>query len=436
MSESESNPKRPDAPKPVLATIHGRTDVGQHREHNEDNFVIVNLADGRRDLEARPTEMPERGLLLVVCDGMGGAAAGEIASQMAVDVMAERMLASDPGKEAPQLAEALRNASYEANDRILREALSNSARTGMGTTMTALLVRGQELIFAQVGDSRAYVWRQGEFTQLTRDQSLVNQLIESGQITQEQAKHFEHSNVILQALGVQEDVEVQLSRATLRRGDRVILCSDGLVGTVTDEEIGAVVGAVDDPAEASRVLCEMANGAGGPDNITAIVAHFDGDGIEPPAEDEILRYQLWKLEVKRAPRPVEDTFGPQNDHETGRYEAPQPRPSAFFPKTDRELASVGLLFLLCLMVVAFGSIRYGRAILCRVVAPVAGYHLIADGHDSGIRTKVGATPIRLLPGAHALKLTAAAGQSDVETVEVRSDRACQVEFSWVHTERQ
>ena len=112
----------------------------------------------------------------------------------------------------------------------------------MGTTMTAVHLWRDAALIAQVGDSRAYVWRQGAFTQVTRDQSLVNQLLETGQITAEQAKFFEHSNVILQALGVQEEVEVQLSKVELRRGDRLMLCSDGLVGVVSDEEIGAVVG--------------------------------------------------------------------------------------------------------------------------------------------------------------------------------------------------
>src|SRR5207302_11452470 len=99
------------------------------------------------------------------------------------------------------------------------------------------------------------------------------------QITAEQARFFEHSNVILQALGVQEEVEVQLSKVELRRGDRLLLCSDGLVGVVSDEEIAAVVGSIDDPGEAARILIEMADGAGGPDNITGIIAHVDGAGV-------------------------------------------------------------------------------------------------------------------------------------------------------------
>src|SRR4029077_10446323 len=112
------------------------------------------------------------------------------------------------------------------------------------------------------------------------------------------AKFFEHSNVILQALDVQEEVEVQLSKVELRRGDRFLLCSDGLVGVVTDEEIGEIVGTVDDPVEATRILCEMANAAGGPDNITVIVAHVRGEALPAPSSDgaDALKYELWRIE--------------------------------------------------------------------------------------------------------------------------------------------
>src|SRR5205814_8551622 len=122
-------------------------------------------------------------------------------------------------------------------------------RAGMGTTTTGVGVIGQHLVMVQVGDSRAYVLRSGVLTQVTRDQSLVNQLLETGQISEEQARMFEHSNVILQALGVQEDVEVLLSTVELRRGDRLVVCSDGLTGVVPDEEVGALAASSDDMAD-------------------------------------------------------------------------------------------------------------------------------------------------------------------------------------------
>ena len=220
----------------IAVELHGRTDVGQVREHNEDAYVVVRLEDDQREVDKlRQHDLGARGTLLVVCDGMGGAAAGEVASSMAVEAIGAVMLGQEKfappagvtDDEKQSLARKLRQSAREANARIFREARENVTRAGMGTTMTAALLWKDHALIAQVGDSRCYVWRQGKFsTQVTRDQSLVNQLLESGHITAEQAKFFEHSNVILQALGVQEDVEVQLSRVELRRGDRLLLCSD------------------------------------------------------------------------------------------------------------------------------------------------------------------------------------------------------------------
>ena len=206
--------------------LHGRTDVGLIREHNEDSFVIVRLDDGAREPEKLAAHtLGPRGTCCVVCDGMGGAAAGEVASGMAIESLAatmldEHMVDAPDGvvdDERQHLARKLRGAARDANAKIFTEARENLARSGMGTTMTAVHLWRDSALIAQVGDSRAYVWRQGAFTQVTRDQSLVNQLLETGQITVEQAKFFEHSNVILQALGVQEEVEVQLSKVELRK---------------------------------------------------------------------------------------------------------------------------------------------------------------------------------------------------------------------------
>ena len=225
---------------PILLHVAGRTDVGLVREHNEDNFVVVDLE--RKSREAvdgmRTIELGRRGALLVVCDGMGGAAAGEVASSMAVDSVFESMSA-DPvevpdGERLAAFARRMRSAAYGANQKIFDASRTDAARAGMGTTMTAVGTVDDQLVMAQVGDSRCYLLRSGTLTQVTRDQSLVNQLVETGQITEEQAKLFEHSNVILQALGVQADVEVLLSTVPLKRGDKVVVCSDGLTGVVTD----------------------------------------------------------------------------------------------------------------------------------------------------------------------------------------------------------
>jgi protein phosphatase len=160
----------------------------------------------------------------------------------------------------------------------------------------AALVDGY-LLLGQVGDSRAYLLRGDRLVQVTRDQSLVNQLIEAGQLTEEEAENFEHSNIILQALGTAEAVQVDLTFAELRRGDVLMMCSDGLSGMIRDSEIAETLTNVPDPVEACRVLIDDANQAGGHDNITVIVAVFDGEGLEEATLEDVesLKYQKYAV---------------------------------------------------------------------------------------------------------------------------------------------
>jgi protein phosphatase len=441
--------------------LHGRTDVGQVREHNEDSFVVVRIDDNERDVaKLRTHDQGDRGTLLVVCDGMGGAAAGEVASSMAVDAIAAMMI-SDVKFDAPQgisdddkqsLARKLREAARDANQRIFKEARENVARAGMGTTMTAALLWKKEAVIAQVGDSRCYVWRQGKLTQVTRDQSLVNQLLESGHITPEQAKFFEHSNVILQALGVQDEVEVQLSQVSVRKGDRFMLCSDGLVGVVTDEEIGEIVGSVADPEEAARLLIEMANAAGGPDNITVIVAHVAGELHEPKPEDEI-KYELWRIDPE--PPPMEITVepstqpvaepAPDNDP-TGEVPTQPPAqqaepPPEAAPSVNRtpqavevkqrptlELVSMAVVVGLIVGSLVTGAALYQQAVPCTVEAPAAGLLVVADGRSAGVSTveagSGGAAELRLRPGHHQLSLKGSGAPDEIQEVEVQKGGTC------------
>jgi hypothetical protein len=153
------------------------------------------------------------------------------------------------------------------------------------------------LLLGQVGDSRGYLLRGERLVQITRDQSLVNQLIEAGQLTEEEAENFEHSNIILQALGTADAVQVDLTYTELRRGDGLLLCSDGLSGLVRDDEMREILLHNTDPAEACRLLVDEANEAGGHDNITAIVAVFDGDALRVASEEDVLalRYRKYPL---------------------------------------------------------------------------------------------------------------------------------------------
>ena len=277
--------------------VFGRTDVGQIREHNEDNFLVADLTRKTRSLMESDREPPvgQRGMLLGVCDGMGGAAAGEVASQLAVDIIYEKLVQGEPPAHHDDLARRLVQAVEEAGIRIFNEARADRSRRGMGTTATIAALMDARLFVAQVGDSRAYVLRGDRFTQVSRDQSLVNQLIEAGQLTEEEAETFEHNNIILQALGTAETVQVDLTYVDLCRGDRLLVCSDGLSGMVRGDEMREVLLSTRDSLEACKELTDRANRAGGHDNITVIVAEFDGPALSAPAPDALIAYQKYAL---------------------------------------------------------------------------------------------------------------------------------------------
>lgn len=284
---------------PLRVRLFGRTDVGQVREHNEDNFIIADLSTRNRALPESERTMlgvGPRGTLFAVCDGMGGAAAGEVASQLAVDILYERMIEGDAPKDHDELARRLVRAIESAGARIYQEAKADRTRRGMGTTSTVAALVNEHLFLGQVGDSRGYILRGDRFVQVTRDQSLVNQLIEAGQLTEEEAETFEHNNIILQALGTSDTVQVDLTFVELRRGDVLLLCSDGLSGMVRQEEMRDVLRAYEDPFEACQVLTDRANQAGGHDNITCIVVRFEGDDLRASGgEGDELRYRKYSL---------------------------------------------------------------------------------------------------------------------------------------------
>ncbi len=286
---------RPD----IRVRIFGRTDVGQVREHNEDNFLVADLTRGTRGLmEADRTQLlGDRGCVFGVCDGMGGAAAGEVASQLAVDIIHQKMSLGDPPDNHDDLAARLVRSIEAAGLRIFTEAKLDRTRRGMGTTSTISALMDRHLFVGQVGDSRAYILRGDRLVQVTRDQSLVTQLIEAGQLTEEEAETFEHNNIILQALGTSDTVQVDLTHVDLRRGDTLMLCSDGLSGMIRNDEIRDILRTVEDPLESCKVLTDRANQAGGHDNITVVVAKFEGEGLEAPTQEDIdkLRYEKYQL---------------------------------------------------------------------------------------------------------------------------------------------
>lgn len=247
---------------PLHLQVAQHTDIGCKRTTNEDNLLTV--------LPENPQIFQDKGALFVVADGMGGHTHGERASALAVSTVRE-VYYQDAQEDC---AASLVHAIQQANMRIYAEniALSGAAdaKTSMGTTCIAAVLQGEKLTVANVGDSRVYVIHEGQIRQVSRDHSLVADLVRAGQITPEEARHHEERNVIYRSLGTQADVEVDVFAETVAEGDMLILCTDGLSGLVEDDEILRIV-VSSQPEESVRQLIATANAAGGPDNITAIV---------------------------------------------------------------------------------------------------------------------------------------------------------------------
>jgi PPM family protein phosphatase len=286
---------------PVHVSVFGKTDLGRSRDHNEDTFLVADLSTGKASLQpdVREHELGPRGSLFMVADGMGGAAAGELASAMAADMICRHLMdhwRTDPDNSAERFAFRMREAVELANGELFTYAKEHPEVRGMGTTVTAAGVYGPDLYVTQIGDSRAYLIRDGHASQLTRDQSLTQRLVDAGELTEEEAEHSERRNIILQALGPDANVKVDLSHQPLRHGDVLVICSDGLSGLVKREEIGEMAGRHETLSALCGALIDLANERGGPDNITVVAARFDGDGLEPPDSDSEVGYRTFAMD--------------------------------------------------------------------------------------------------------------------------------------------
>lgn len=280
----------------INLALYAQTDVGMVRSGNEDNFLILDLTTGKSWTanEEEPHELLTYaqgfyGSLLAVSDGMGGALAGEVASRMAVETVRDRMLQLQAHEVYGKMpfAERLRLSIEEANLLINGESQTNPAHKGLGATFTAVATQGTHLYFGQVGDSRAYLIRQGKIYRITKDQSLVQQLIDAGQITEEEAETHSYRNVILQALGAHGNVNVEVNALPLCQLDTLVLCSDGLSGKMNQNEIAQLVNEARDFKTACQQLINLANDRGGEDNITVVIAQFSGPGLPQPLDDSI-----------------------------------------------------------------------------------------------------------------------------------------------------
>lgn len=240
--------------------VGARSDVGMIRSGNEDNFFA---------------EADERRGVFVVADGMGGHAAGEVASEMAVQIVSRNLLTLTTVIEPTsreKLAQAMRDANRAIYDRMLAEV----DKQGMGTTASVLVLSDDQFLIGQIGDSRIYLLRDGALTQLTKDHSYVQEQVDAGLLTPEQARYHPYSNVITRCVGASESVEADIYSGAMRPGDVFLLASDGLTGMVDDRRLQQMLLARSGPGRIVDALIAEANGRGGLDNITAIVIQVVG----------------------------------------------------------------------------------------------------------------------------------------------------------------
>lgn len=278
----------PPPARPFRVVAAAASDVGKHRSNNEDRVVVADLASGVAisDGVSASTSAWCGQWLAAVCDGMGGEAGGEVASRLAIDALLAAMLVRLPSLRRPasggsgdssdseRAADALKQSVLHASQIVFTAAQTDRRLSRMGTTATVAALGDSEILIAQVGDSRAYLLRNGGLFQLTRDQTLVALLAERLQKSTEEIAETYGSNVILQAVGCRPDIDVALTRVPIASGDVLLLCSDGLFGPVPDDVIRDILIEHADPDAACAALVSAANARGGPDNVSCVVAKF------------------------------------------------------------------------------------------------------------------------------------------------------------------
>ena len=289
----------------LTVEIHATSHVGRVRRGNEDNYLLLNLTrskawtSGQDDagefvIETQKFEVDDNGVVLAVSDGMGGALAGEVASKMAVESVCEKLLDDDldetitPEAVDHHLISKLYNATVYANYMIHQQGRSDPQFQGMGATFTGMGLTPRAVDIIQVGDSRAYLVRNEKIYQITKDQSLVQQLIDAQQISAEEAETHTLKNVILQALGAQNEIYPVAARLSPCQGDVVLMCSDGLSNKVSAASIQRII--VEHFTELEQACAELvkeANENGGEDNITVVIAKLEGDQLGTGEGDEV-----------------------------------------------------------------------------------------------------------------------------------------------------
>jgi protein phosphatase len=336
-----------------------KSDTGRQRRANEDSFFV-------------------RAPLFVVADGMGGAQAGEVASRLAAETFAAGL--PDDGTSEQRLEARVR----AANQRIHEVSQEDRALNGMGTTLTAAYLDGDELALAHVGDSRAYLLRDGELTRLTRDHTLVEELVRRGELTEQEAAEHPQRSIITRALGPEPDIDIDLHTHRARAGDVLLLCSDGLTGMVGEDEVSEILVGSPSLRDAGRALVDAANDAGGRDNITVVLFRLEEVGAGSGAGDRASGAGAPSAASVVRPRVVAPG-GPRE-----RAAAPLPRRVKVFAATAAVVIVVGALgvagWLASRAVFFVGTNGSGMVTVFRGVPwdLPAGIHLYESWYVSGV----------------------------------------------------
>jgi len=289
-STGQYPPREDRRPLRVALSFNGVTDPGKVRGRNEDHFLVARLA---KTMEICATSLPsdgqtpfseEEGYLIVVADGMGGAAAGERASALAVESVEAfvqntlKWFLHLGGREERVLFDELRESLQRADRTLIERARSNPALHGMGTTLTMAYSVANDLYVVHAGDSRAYLFRDGQLDQVTTDHTVVQALVDAGMISAEEARHHHRRHVVTNVLGgPSEGVHAEIHKLEVRDGDVLVFCTDGLTEPVPDADIAGILAERTDPQDAAGALLQLALDRGGPDNVTVVVARYQVD---------------------------------------------------------------------------------------------------------------------------------------------------------------
>jgi protein phosphatase len=281
---SQADPKENGTIGTINVSVFGLSDIGRVRRNNEDSFVVCDLGTGEMNPFRPEHWLGRQGLLLLVADGMGGEMCGEVASTLCAEVIPKRLIESlsSPDDSNPtNLPRHLQNAVEFANRIVFEKAQCEDLCRGMGTTATAAAVVGDRLVVAQVGDSRAYLVRNAQMFQLTRDQTFLNYLAERGAPLPPEPEKDSRRSILTQAVGTSKTLDVKLTAVRLRAGDTVLLCSDGLYSMVQPAAMAKILKKGNTPQSRCKALIDAANASGGVDNVTVIVAQVSGPGLAP-----------------------------------------------------------------------------------------------------------------------------------------------------------